>query len=311
MLSVLTQPNYPKAAIGIEKDSVTALSLRKEGRGQFGIQQAATIELPNSLLTPSFTERNISSSHEFRALLEEAVVSAGLLSQKNWSVTLPSNTARSAILTLDSTSGSQGESEEILDWKAEQSFGAPSGELRINRYKIAADRDGKSRYFASAVKLSVIDEYETTFEDFGWKAGLILPRAVGETKWLMSENGSGDSMLISSQTDGFTAMLLRDNEPRVVRTVTCEPAEIDDEIYRLLMFYNDRYANEQSGNFLDKLLVIGSELVPSRIREISAEALGRALRILQPDDVGLSLPASSLNFDDIAAPAGLAAFGWR
>lgn len=311
MLSVLTEPNYPKAAIGLERTSVTALALQKEGRGQFGVKQAATIELPNNLLTPSFVERNISSPEEFRVLLEEAIVSAGLMNQKNWSVSLPSNTARSAILTLEGAGNAKSETEEVLDWKAEQSFGAPAGELRITRYKISNDREGKTRYFATAVKLSVIDEYETVFEDMGLKAGLILPRAVSESNWLTGDSTAGDSLLISSQNDGFTALLLRGNEPAVIRSVTCTEQEQDDEIYRLLMFYKDRFADGQSASLLEKLLIVGKDLVPAKIKEISAEALGTALRVLRPDDVGLVLPASSLSFDDIAAPAGLATFGWR
>ncbi|MEJ7846995.1 MAG: hypothetical protein WKF92_02785 [Pyrinomonadaceae bacterium] len=309
MLSALTEPNYPKAAIGLEKDSVTALSLQREGRA-FGIKQAATIELPSNLLNPSFLDRNISSQAELRVLLEEAVTTSGLKKQKLWSVSLPSNTARSAILTLDSAAA-KNESEDILDWKAEQSFGAPAADLRITRQKIAPDKEGKTRYFATAVKLSVIDEYETIFEDLGWKAGLVLPRAVSETRWLVDNSADTDSMLISSQNDGFTALLLRGGEPAVVRSVTCTVSERDDEIYRLLMFYNDRFADDKSGNFLDKLLIIGKGLVPAKIKEISAEALGTALRVLRPEEVGLNIPASSLNFDDLAAPAGLAAYGYR
>src|SRR5215207_2326069 len=116
MLDFLTQPNYPKAAIGIEQNAISAVQLRREGRGRFGIDRAATIELPPSLITPSFTGRNISSVPEFGTLLEEAVVSAGLLSQKGWSISLPSSTARSAILTLDNAA--KGELDEILEWKA-------------------------------------------------------------------------------------------------------------------------------------------------------------------------------------------------
>lgn len=309
MLAILTEPNYPKAAIGLEKDSVTALSLQREGRA-FGIKQAATIELPSNLLTPSFLDRNISSAAELRVLLEEAVATSGLMKQKLWSVSLPSNTARSAILTLDS-GAAKNESEDILDWKAEQSFGAPAADLRITRQKIAPDKEGKTRYFATAVKLSVIDEYETVFEGLGWKTGLVLPRAVSETRWLVENSADTDSMLISSQNDGFTALLLRGGEPAVVRSVTCSISQSDDEIYRLLMFYNDRFADDKSGNFLDKLLIIGKGLVPAKIKEISAEALGTALRILRPEEVGLNIPASSLNFDDLAAPAGLAAYGYR
>ena len=309
MLDFLTQPNYPKAAIGIEQNAITALQLRREGRGRFGVDRAATIELPQELLTPSFTDRNIASVPEFRTLLEEAVVTAGLLKQKSWSVSLPSSTARSAILTLDSAG--KGELDEILEWKAEQSFGAPASQLRITRYQISNDREGRRRYFATAIKLSVIDEYESVFEQFGWKAGLILPRAVAETNWLLNESTPMDSLLISSQHDGFTAVLLRGNEPSVVRSVTCAPNEIDDEVYRLLMFYNDRFSDAQGGNLLSRLLLIGRELIPDKIRAISADAFGRTLSIVRPDDLGLQVPVGSLSFDDLAAPAGLAAFGWR
>jgi hypothetical protein len=311
MLSAITQPNYPKAAIGFEKDSITALALQKEGRGQYGIRQAATIDLPANLLTPSFLETNISSPRELSVLIEEALEGSGLLNQKRWSVSLPSNTARTTIFTLESEPSSKQETEEILDWKAEQIFGAPAGELRISRQRIAPDREGKPRYSASAIKLAVIDEYETIFEGFGWKAGMIMPRAVSEANWLVDRHDRTDSLLISSQSDGFTALLLRGDEPTVVRSVTCDEKERDDEIFRLLMFYKDRLADETSDKILERLLIIGKNIVPAKIREISAEALGNALNVLRPEDVGLNIPAGSLSFDDIAAPAGLAALGWR
>lgn len=311
MLSALTQPNYPKSALGIEAGSVTALALQKEGRGQFGIKQAATIELPDHLLEPSFLEKNIHGANELIELIDEAVETAGLRKQKRWSVALPGNTARSVILTLDSEPASKKELEEILDWKAESSFGTPAGEMRVSRRKIKSDCDGKTRYFATAVKLSVIDEYETIFERLGWQAGLILPRAVGEANWLMGKNGATDSMLISEQTDGFTALLLRGGEPTVVRSVTCTESEVDDEIFRLLMFYRDRLGDDQTANSLEKLLVIGKNFSFSKLKDIANEALGRTLHILRPEDIGLNIPVSNLNFDEIAAPAGLAALGWK
>jgi len=302
------QPNYPKAALGLEKEFITALALQKEGRGQFGIKQAATIELPVGLLNPSFTERNIASPREMMALLEDVCVRAGLQAQKRWSISLPGNTARTAILTLETEPASKSELEEILDWKAESSFGAPAGELRLSRQKISPDKDGKARYFATAVKLSVIDEYETLFETFGWQAGLVLPRAVSEANWLIDRNARSDSLLISSQSDGFTALLMRRDEPVVVRNVICAENETDDEIYRLLMFYNDRLASA-NGSYLEKVLVIGKNFKPARIREISNEALGHELIVLRPEDVGLNIPVRNFSFDDVAAPAGIAALG--
>jgi len=94
-----------------------------------------------------------------------------------------------------------------------------------------------------------------------------------------------------------------------VRSVTCIPAEIDDEIYRLLMFYNDRFGGGQGNGILERLLVVGKGLISTKVQSIASEALGKNLRVLSSDDVGLSLPGGGFSFDDIAAPAGLAALG--
>ena len=183
--------------------------------------------------------------------------------------------------------------------------------MRVSRRKIKSDKDGKPRYFATAVKLSVIDEYETLFERLSWQAGLVLPRAVSEANWLIGKTGTNDSMLISEQTDGFTALLLRNGEPTVVRSVTCNENEVDDEIFRLLMFYRDRLGDDQTANELEKLLVVGKNFSFAKLKDIANEALGRTLNILRPEDIGLNIPVSNLNFDEIAAPAGLAALGWK
>ncbi|CAN5465895.1 hypothetical protein BH10ACI2_BH10ACI2_16880 [soil metagenome] len=309
MFSSLTQPNYPNAAMGIESTGMSAVALQGAGRGQFAVKQAASIDLLQGLVTPSFTDTNISDGMEFEASLREVAESAGLLKQKRWSIALPSNTARTAILSLDSEPSSKAEAEEVIDWKAEQNFGAPAAEMRIARQKISPDKEGRARYFATAVKLSVIDEYETHFERLGWKAGLIMPRAIGEANWLLDRKDETDSLLISGNRDGFTALLLRGSEPAVVRSVTCMPNEIDDEIYRLVMFYNDRFGGGQGNGILERLLVIGKNLASANVQNIATEALGKSLRVLSPGEVGLILPGGGLSFDDLAAPAGLAALG--
>lgn len=311
MLESLTQPNFPRAALGFEKDAITALALQKEGKGEFGIKQAATIDLPRDLLNPSFTGKNISDAREMVSLLDEVLTSAGLLHQKRWSVSLPSNSARSAILTLDSEPATRNELSEVLDWKAENTFGAPVREMRISRRKIVSDEKGKSRYFATAIKLSVIDEFESIFESFGWQVGVLMPRALSEARWLLNNKSFSDSLLISSQEDGFVALLLRGEEPLVVRSVTCTPEEIDDEIFRLLMFYRDRLGDRDSETFLNKVLAIGKNFTSQKLKEIADDALGKTLKILRPQDVGLNFPLKNINFNEIAAPAGLASLGWK
>jgi hypothetical protein len=309
MFSFLTEPNFPKAAVGIDHERVTVIALQKEGRQGFGVRNAATVDLPKSVVQPQFLGTNVSSRPGLRTVLLEAANLAGLLGQKNWSVALPSSAARTAILTIDAAGKS--EAEEVFDWKAEQSFGAPAAQLRISKHKIANDAEGRTRYFASAVKLSVIDEYETVFEEMGWRAGLILPRPVCESNWLLKTNQPEDALLLSSQQEGFTAVLFGDGEPSVIRSVSCGPNEKDDEIYRLLMFYNDRFAGERGPRQLNRVLTVGNDLYANKVVEIAREALGRTIAVLNADDVGLNIPVGTLGFNELAAPAGLAALGCR
>lgn len=308
MLSFLTEPGFPKAAIGIDADSISVVSIQNEGRGRCGLKQAAAVDLPKGLLVSGFLEKNLANPSQFRVILEEAVASAGMLNQREWSISLPSNTARTAILTIEN--GGKGETEEVIEWKAEQAFGAPASQLRISLKKLSSSETGKLRFMATAVKLAVLDEYETVFESLNWKTGLILPRVLSESNWLTNTVKLADSMLISGQNDGFTAMLFRGNDPLVVRNVTCTPAERDDEIYRLLMFYNDRFADQDAGTSLAAVLAIGNDLAPEKLRKISTEAYGTAVNVLGPDDIGFQLPHSNtIRFDTVAAPAGLASLG--
>ena len=307
MISKFSSPRYPNAALGIEKNSISAVALQG-GRHHFDVKQAATIAIPDGVIEPSFTRPNILSPDRLAASVREVVENAGLMRQKQWSLTLPSNTAKTAIFSLESEPASAKERAEILDWKAEQSFGMPAADLRLSMQRISPDKEGRSRYFVTAVRLDVVDEFESVLAAIGLRAGLILPRAIGEANWLMDTRDTTDSLLISSNTDGFTALLLRGTEPAVVRSVQCGPGEIDDEVYRLVMFYHDRFA--VGADNLDKLMVVGDEFEPKKIQTIASEALGRAINVMSPEDLGLRLPVGGLDFNDLAAPAGLAALGF-
>ncbi len=310
MFNSLINPTYPKTAIGIEQNCISVVNLGKQGRRQFEIRQAASIELPDYLLRPSFAATNISNQNEFIVLLNEAVERAGLRRKKNWSVSLPANTARASILTLETQPASKKELDEVISWKAERNFGAPMNEMRLLQYPIANDASNKARYFAVAVKLSVLEEYEQIFAAMGWHVGLVLPRIVSEANWLMLKKQQGDSLLISSQKDGFTAILMRNSQPNVVRSVACSPNEKNDELFRLLMFYRDRLGENSAGNSLDDILIVGEDIERSKLAKIANEALETNPRILRPEEIGLTLPVGDIDFNDVAAPAGLASIAF-
>ena len=283
------------------------------GRGGTRLKRAATVDLPESLIRPSFDEPNVSDPGELKAALSELGTSAGLLQQKRWSVALPEAASRSLILTLETRPTSQTELEEVLTWKMERGFGGTLEDLSISRDRLPADSQGRDRYLAVAARTSVLEEFESVLHSLGWRAGLILPRHVGEGQWLTMNGSPGDGLLLSSSEQGFTAVVFRGKQPLIIRTVICEHGECEDELYRLLLFYRDRRSGEGDGEApsLARLLVVGELIGKDRAGEIVNETLGANLRSLGAEDLGLQLASQELTFDAIAAPAGLAAMSWQ
>jgi hypothetical protein len=314
-LSKLVNPQFPANAVGIESDSASVVLLERRRRDGFALRRAATIALPPGLVQPSFDDRNITNIKEVANTLAELVSSAGLMRQRKWSAALPEAATRTVILTLESAPASRAEMEEVLRWKIERGFGTALEELRVARERLHADAQGRPRYLATAMRESVIAEYESVFAALGWRTGLILPRHVGEARWLARSSGMrGDALLVSSHTEGFTAMLVRGMQPLIVRSVMCDPEDRDDELYRLLLFYRDRLApvddTAAAAQSLEHLLVVGDGFGKAHVSEIINETLGVNLPALGPEDVGLNLPSTDLSFDAIAAPAGLATLAW-
>src|SRR5215831_9343781 len=286
MFDKLLKPRFPACAVGFEKGEAAVVQLDR-ARGGFVVRRAAAIALPEDLLRPGFDESNIGDPNELVATLSELLTGAGLLRQRKWSVTLPEATARSAVLALEGNPGSRREAEEVLEWKIERAFGAPLSEMRVTREQLAPNPQSQVRYLANAVRLSVLAEYEAVFGALGWHAGLILPRHAGEEQWL--RNGKqGDGLLLTAHEEGFTAVLMRGRNALTVRSVFCEPAECDDELHRLLLFYRERAGNEgQTGaGSVDRLLVVGEGLDKRRVAEIARQTLGVNLRALGAGDVG-------------------------
>jgi hypothetical protein len=309
-LTKLIEPWYPATALGIEEGRASMVQLEGGGRNGFRLRRAATVALPESLIRPGFDEPNIADIRELTDALKELATSAGLLRQRKWSVVLPEATTRTLILTMESQAPSRSELEEVLKWKMERGFGAPVDELSISRDHLPKDGQGRDRYLVVAVRASVLAEYESAFRSLGWRAGMILPRHFGEGRWLTRNGNAGDSLLLSAHDDGFTAVVFRDKQPLIMRSITCEANEREDEFYRLLLFYRDRRVSEGAQQLLSRLLVVGDGFSKQRTSEIAAETLGGNLVALGAPDVGLQLPASDLSFDTIAAPAGLATMAW-
>lgn len=312
LISRLVDPWYPATAIGLEKGVASVVHLERVKGSACKLRRAASFNIDESLVRPSFDEANIENPAQLASILHELAASAGLLRQKRWSLSLPEATTRTLVLTMESQSQSSAEVQDVLKWKVERGFGVPLDELSISKDRLQKDSHGRDRYLVIAVKKSVIAEYEAVLHALGWRAGLILPRHLGEAQWLVRNSSAGDSLLLSGSSQGFTGVIFRDKHPLIVRTVTCTEDEFEDEFYRFLLFYRDRSTPEglESSQGLMRLMVIGEGITKQRAGEIVNETTGGDLRPLDAQDLGLQLPSREFSFDSIAAPAGLATMSW-
>jgi hypothetical protein len=307
-LHKLVTPRLPSAAIGIESNVASLVQLDRS-RGGFVIRRAASLNLAPELIKASFDQPNISDPVVLAIALTDLSTSAGLLRQRKFSACLPEATTRSTIVTLEGATGSRRETEEMFEWKIERSFGAPAAELRVSRERMAPDAQRHTRYLVNAVRRDVLAEYEVLFRSLRWHVGLILPRHTGEEQWL--RNGrSGDGLLLTAHDEGFTAVLMRGEKPLAVRSVFCEPSEREDELHRILLYYRDRLGTPAQATSVDRVLVLGERIDKQRVAAIVRETFGRELKLLGAADVGLMVPSNNLDFDSIAAPAGLARMAW-
>lgn len=311
LLSRLVDPWYPATALGLEKGVASVVQLERIKGSACKLRRAATFNIDESLIRPSFDEPNITNGAQLAAVLKDLATSAGLLRQKRWSLSLPEATTRTLVLTLESQPQSASELQEVLRWKIERGFGATLEELSISKDRLEKDTHGRDRYLVIAVRKAILAEYEAVLDTLGWRAGLILPRHLGEAQWLVRNGSAGDSLLLSGSSKGFTGVIFRDRHPLIVRTVTCTEDEFEDEFYRFLLFYRDRSVPETgAGQGLARLMVIGQGITKQRAGEIVNETTGGDLRPLEAEDLGLQLPSRDFSFDSIAAPAGLATLSW-
>jgi len=307
-LQKLIQPRFPSCAAGIESGAASVVQLDRS-RGGFVVTRAASVALPPDVVHASFDQPNLSDPASLQRALTDLITSAGMLRQRKWSVALPEASTRSAIIIIEGATTSRREIEEVFEWKIERTFGATAAELKLSREELAPDAQRQPRFLVNAVHIGVLSEYEAIFASLGWHAGLVLPRHVGEEQWLRNGH-QGNGLLLTSHDEGFTAVLMRGNRPLSLRSVFCEVSECDDELHRILLFYRDRAgANAGDVPAFDRLLVLGDFLDKKRVEEIASDALGISVKPLDADDVGLMIPGD-LEFDTIAAPAGLARLAW-
>lgn len=303
----LTAPDLPRTALSISETHLSIVSLRRS-KGEFEPRNLGVLRLPTGLVRPSFTDPNVSDEKTLTEHLTQTATQAGLTRPRNLSVALPSGSARSQVISLDSVPNSRAELAELLEWKIERSFGQRFSDLRTSSRRLT-DFNGRPHWLITATHSRVLDQYERIFKELRWQVGMIAPQSLGEAQWLMRQRLQDDQVIVSLNGHGFDTVIVRGDEPILVREVECSPEECEDEFYRLLVFYRDRLLPENAPITLNRLLTLGTPADQRRFREVLSSALENHPVTLDPQQIGLKVEPNA-PFNHFAAASGLATMAW-
>lgn len=298
----LTLPALPRTSFALTSSHLTLLEMQRR-RGHFQPKKLGVQALPPDLVRASLTEPNILREADFISVLSATAEQAGFSRRLKLSITLPEGSAHSIVATLDNKPHSRAELEQMLIWKIGRATNLKATEMRTSLQSLS-NLDGQPRWLVTAVHEEVLKQYERLLSQLGWQVGMVLPQHLGEAQWLLraAAEAHEDQVLVSVNEQGFVVVIVRGQEPLLIREVSCSVAEREDELFRLMVFYRDRLNPTQP---VKHLLIVAE---PSE-QAIFAKALTAALEQnppkLAPLSLGLTLDASA-PFHRLAAAAGLA-----
>ncbi|MEW6735600.1 MAG: hypothetical protein AB1489_30190 [Acidobacteriota bacterium] len=303
----LSVVRLPRVATGFVDNSLVALELRKR-RNQLNLERIGSVVLPKSLVKPDFSEPNIADPTSLANLLRQVAEEAGLTRESRWSIALPEGVASSLVINFDNQPESRQELEEMTAWKVERVLGVESAQLRLVRQQISSV--GPPRFLVTAVHESVIAEYEAVFRLLGWHTGLIMPRHIGESLWLARDGEKGDKLLVSHSDCGFVAIGLHNEEPVMIRSRSCDLSERENELYRLAIYYREKFAQEKTIPL--RILTLGGEYELELTQRTFADAFNdRKFHFLTPAQLSLNIANPGLSFSQLAATAGIASLAYN
>src|SRR5262249_21453569 len=266
------------------------------------------LRLAGGVVQASLNEPNIPNEPMLIEHLSRTATQAGMKNMRMLSVSLPPGSARGMVAALDSIPGSRAELQQMIEWKAGRRTGQKARDLR-DSYSRLSDLNGRPQYLISAATEQVVAQYELIFKRLGWHAGMIMPQSIGEAQWLIRQGLDDDQVVVSLNERGFDAVIVRGNEPLLVREVECPPEERENEVFRLMIFYRDRLAREGADAPLSRVLTIGPASEQRRFRDVLSSAMERHIVALDPPQIGLRVDPNA-PFNYFAAAGGLATMAW-
>lgn len=221
--------------------------------GQNGVESLTMRSLPAGAVAPSLANPNVANGTALRQALGEAFDTVGA-HVRDVSVVVPDAAARLMLLDFETFPEREQEAEPLVRFRLKKLLPFDSDHAALS---LQAFRNGAGVKVAATVAMrSVVEEYEAALRDTGFNPGVVLP-SLAATLGLVE---APQPTLVIKADRGTTSVAIVDGDQlrlvRVLDTGRAAPAsaeELADDVYPLLVFYQDTY-----GASIQRILVSGA-----------------------------------------------------
>jgi type IV pilus assembly protein PilM len=245
----MASPSKPKLACEVAADRV--LAGRVSERSDV-IEVCAAGELPPGSLVPDLTETNLRDrNHVTRAIRE----TLGIVSGRSRDViaVLPDTAVRVALLDFDTLPTNRQEAEGVVRFRLKKSLPFDVEKAKVS-YHTQTSTAGL-RVIAAVALTSVIEDYESAFNEAGYAPGVVLPSMLAALGATQAEK---PTMVVKVDARTASIAILQGQQLLLFRTlenawgarITGE--QLGEEVYPSIVFFQDTYHLN-----LEQILVAG------------------------------------------------------
>ncbi|HLV87923.1 MAG TPA: hypothetical protein VKV39_13145 [Candidatus Sulfotelmatobacter sp.] len=228
----------PKLACEIAADRVLAGRLLDNGSG---LEACAARELAPGSVVPDLVENNLRERDTVLAGIESALNSVAGRSRDLIAV-VPDAAVRVMLVDFDTLPADQEEALGVVRFRLKKSlpFDVEKAKVSFHAQKVSDE----VRVVAAVGLTSVIEDYETAFQEAGYSPGVVVPSMLAA---LGAADGKRPTLVVKVDAHTTSIAILNEDQLQLFRTlensrgVTITGEQLAEEVYPSVVFFQDTY----------------------------------------------------------------------
>src|SRR5579871_5555971 len=228
----------PKLACEIAADRVLAGRLLDNGSG---LEACAARELAPGSVVPDLVENNLRERDTVLAGIESALNSVAGRSRDLIAV-VPDAAVRVMLVDFDTLPADQEEALGVVRFRLKKSlpFDVEKAKVSFHAQKVSDE----VRVVAAVGLTSVIEDYETAFQEAGYSPGVVVPSMLAA---IGAADGKKPTLVVKVDAHTTSLAILNEDQLQLFRTlensrgVTISGEQLAEEVYPSVVFFQDTY----------------------------------------------------------------------